>query len=225
MENSPDSKEWNGPFRRSREPVRILEAARQALAEDGDTSMNQIAQRAGVGPGTLYRNYPTREALVLAVYQLEVDQLIDSVPGLLATLPPLEALRRWTTDLVSAMRKKHGLGDALSPGAHRSITEQTYGPVIAAITQLLDAGQRNGTIRADTRPRDFLQLTGALAGRIRAGRPIAAHACSDPRRTQHTPTQLTAGQRLAPPVGAAYRPARHLAGDPLVNGQMVQSIG
>jgi len=44
-------------------------------------------------------------------------------------------LRRWTTDLVSAMRRKHGLGDALSPGAHRSITEQTYGPVIAAITQ------------------------------------------------------------------------------------------
>ncbi len=142
--------------------ARILEAARQALAGDGGTSMNQIAQRAGVGPGTLYRNFPTREALVLAVYQLEVDQLVDSVPGLLAALPPLEALRRWTTDLVSAMRKKHGLGDALSPGAQRSITERTYDPVIAAITQLLEAGQRDGTIRADADPRDFLQLTGAL---------------------------------------------------------------
>jgi AcrR family transcriptional regulator len=142
--------------------ARILEAARQALAEDGGTSMNQVAQRAGVGPGTLYRNYPTREALVLAVYQLDVDQLVESVPGLLAALPPLEALRRWTTDLVNAMRRKHGLGDALSPGAHRSITEQTYGPVIAAITQLLDAGKRDGTIRADADPRDFLQLTGAL---------------------------------------------------------------
>jgi AcrR family transcriptional regulator len=142
--------------------ARILEAARQALAEDGATSMNQIAQRAGVGPGTLYRNYPTRETLVLAVYQLEVDQLVDAVPGLLAELPPLEALRRWTTDLVSAMRRKHGLGDALSPGAHRSITESTYGPVIAAITRLLDAGKRDGTIRADADPRDFLQLTGAL---------------------------------------------------------------
>jgi len=60
------------------------------------------------------------------------------------------------------MRRKHGLGDALSPGAHRSITEQTYGPVIAAITQLLDAGKRDGTIRADADPGDFLQLTGAL---------------------------------------------------------------
>ena len=142
--------------------ARILETARQALAEDGDTSMNQIAQRAGVGPGTLYRNFPTREALVLAVYQLDVDELVESVPGLLASLPPLEALQSWTTDLVSAMRRKHGLGDALSPGAHKSITAQTYGPVIAAITQLLDAGKRDGTIRADADPRDFLQLTGAL---------------------------------------------------------------
>jgi AcrR family transcriptional regulator len=142
--------------------ARILEAARHLFAEDGATSMNQVAQRAGVGPGTLYRNYPTREALVLAVYQLDVDQLTGSAPGLLATLPPLEALRCWTTDLVSAMRRKHGLGDALSPGAYRSITEQTYGPVIAAITQLLDAGKRDGTIRADADPGDFLQLTGAL---------------------------------------------------------------
>src|ERR1700744_1383716 len=119
--------------------ARILAAARQAFAADGETSMNQIAQRAGVGPGTLYRNYPTREALVLAVYQLDVEQLIDSVPELLAELPPIEALRSWTTDLVSAMGKKHGLGDALSPGARQSITEKTFEPVVAAITQMLDA--------------------------------------------------------------------------------------
>jgi AcrR family transcriptional regulator len=142
--------------------ARILETARQALAEGGDISMNQIAQRAGVGPGTLYRNYPTREALILAVYQLEVDRLVESVPRLLTTLAPLDALRSWTTELVSAMKRKHGLGDALSPGAHQSISERTYGPVIAAITQLLDAGQRDGTIRADADARDFLQLTGAL---------------------------------------------------------------
>ncbi|MEV6849675.1 TetR/AcrR family transcriptional regulator [Actinoplanes sp. NPDC051411] len=141
---------------------RILAAARQAFAEDADTSMNQIAQRAGVGPGTLYRNYPNREALVLAIYQDEVDRLTGSVPELLAMLGPREALRHWTVELVSAMRKKHGLGDALSPGAHRTITENTYGPVIAAITRLLDAGKRDGTIRDDADPGDFLQFTGAL---------------------------------------------------------------
>ena len=142
--------------------ARILAAAREAFTEDGTTSMNQVAQRAGVGPGTLYRNFPTREALVLAVYQDEVARLVDSVADLLASSTPVEALRAWTMELVGAMRKKHGLGDALSPSAHQTITEQTYEPVLAAITQLLDAGKAAGTIRQDADPRDFLQLTGAL---------------------------------------------------------------
>ncbi|KUM82437.1 MULTISPECIES: TetR/AcrR family transcriptional regulator [Streptomyces] len=142
--------------------ARILAAAREALTADGSTSMNQIALRAGVGAGTLYRNFPTREALVLAVYQDEVTRIVGTVPGLLAKMPPLEALRHWTTDLVEAMRRKHGLGDALSPGAHQAISEQSYGPVVAAITELLDAGKKDGSIRPDADPGDFLQLTGAL---------------------------------------------------------------
>jgi AcrR family transcriptional regulator len=142
--------------------TRILAAARAAFAEDGDTSMNQIAQRAGVGPGTLYRNYPSREALILDIYQDEISLLVGAVPDLLATLRPVEALRRWTTDLVDAMRKKHALGAALSPDAHKSISDRSYGPVIAAITELLDAGKQDGSIRADAEPGDFLQLTGAL---------------------------------------------------------------
>jgi AcrR family transcriptional regulator len=142
--------------------ARILAAAREALTADGNTSMNQIAQRAGVGAGTLYRNFPTREALVLAVYQDEVARIIGTVPDLLEGMPPLEALRHWTTDLVDAMRRKHGLGDALSPGAHQAISEQSYGPVIAAITEILDAGKKDGSIRVDSDPGDFLQLTGAL---------------------------------------------------------------
>lgn len=142
--------------------ARILEAAREAFIHDGSTSMNQVALRAGVGAGTLYRNFPTRETLVLAVYQDEVARIIDSAPRLLAKLPPLEALREWTIGLVEAMRRKHGLGDALSPSAHQTINEQTYGPVVAAITTLLDAGKKDGTIRADADAGDFLQLTGAL---------------------------------------------------------------
>ncbi|MFD3931796.1 TetR/AcrR family transcriptional regulator [Streptomyces sp. NPDC058614] len=142
--------------------ARILAAAREALAADGSTSMNQIAQRAEVGAGTLYRNFPTRESLVLAVYQDEVARITGTVPDLLAQKPPLEALRHWTTDLVEAMRRKHGLGDALGPGAHQTISEQSYGPVIAAITELLDAGKKDGSIRPDADPGDFLQLTGAL---------------------------------------------------------------
>lgn len=142
--------------------VRILAAAREAFTEDGATSMNQVAQRAGVGAGTLYRNFPTREALVLAVYQDEVERITGAVPKLLAERAPLDALEHWTLDLVEAMRRKHGLGDALSPSAHQTITEQTYGPVIAAITELFDAGKKDGTIRDDADAGDFLQLTGAL---------------------------------------------------------------
>ncbi|MEW2571617.1 TetR family transcriptional regulator [Streptomyces sp. NPDC047070] len=142
--------------------ARILTAAREALAADGSTSLNQIAQRAGVGPGTLYRNFPTREALVLAVYQDEVVRITGTVSGLLERMTPLEALRHWTAELVEGMRRKHGLGDALGPGAHQAISEQSYGPVITAITELLDAGKADGSIRADADPRDFLQLTGAL---------------------------------------------------------------
>lgn len=141
---------------------RILAAAREAFSEDGSTSMNQVAQRAGVGAGTLYRNFPTREALLLAVYENEVEQLTGNVTGLLAGLPPLEALRRWTTGLVDAMRRKHGLGDALSPAAKQAITEQTYEPVVAAIDRLLEAGKKDGTVRTDADAGDFLQLTAAL---------------------------------------------------------------
>lgn len=142
--------------------ARILSAAREAFAQDGETSMNQVAQLAGVGAGTLYRNFPTREALVLAVYQDEVQRIIGAVPDLLATWPPVEALRLWTVELVEAMRRKHGLGDALGASAHQAVAEQTYGPVVAAITQLFDAGKREGSIREDADPADFLQFTGAL---------------------------------------------------------------
>ncbi|MET9315695.1 TetR/AcrR family transcriptional regulator [Kribbella sp. NPDC003505] len=142
--------------------ARIVAAAREAFLDDDRTSMNQVAQRAGVGAGTLYRNFPTREALVLAVYQDEVERIVGAVPELLSRMAPIAALQEWTLGLVDAMRRKHGLGDALSPTAHQTISEQTYGPVVAAITDLLDAGKRDGSIRPDADPGDFLQLTGAL---------------------------------------------------------------
>lgn len=140
----------------------ILAAAREAFAEDDGVSMNQIAQRAGVGPGTLYRNYPSREALILDLYQEEIENLAGRVAESLETETPVEALRGWTLVLVDSMRKKHSLGSALSSDMHQSIAEQSYGPVITAITTLLDAGKADGSLRADAEPGDFLQLTGAL---------------------------------------------------------------
>jgi AcrR family transcriptional regulator len=141
---------------------RILDVARRAFEESGETSLNRIAQLANVGPGTLYRHFPNRETLMLAVYRRDVDRLIAAVPDLLAERLPLEALRIWITELVGYMRLKHGLGDALSPGARQSVTEATYEPVIAAITQMLDAGKRDGSIRTDADAADLLLLTAAL---------------------------------------------------------------
>ena len=141
---------------------RVVAVARRAFADSADVSMNQIAQLAGVGPGTLYRNFPNREALILAIYEDEVTRLVDEVPSLLATHPPIEALRVWTTNLVAAMGRKHGLGDALSQAAHQTAAEHSYAPVMAAITRLFDAGKADGSLRADADPADYLMLTGSL---------------------------------------------------------------
>jgi len=138
--------------RRNRD--RILAAARAAFAEDGATSMNQSAQRAGVGSGTLYRNYALREE--------EVEELAQMVCESLNAMTPTEALRYWATELVDAMRKKHAVGAALTPDVRKAVTERTYGSVFAAIALLFDAGKADGSIRADAEPGHCLQLTGAL---------------------------------------------------------------
>lgn len=82
-------------------------------AESPDASLNSIAKRAGVGPGTLYRHFPTREALILEVHRHDVGRLVGSVPDVLAAHAPLDALRQWFTTLAAYVRIKHGLGEAL----------------------------------------------------------------------------------------------------------------
>lgn len=119
--------------------ARILSVAREALTEDGNASLNSIAKRAGVGPGTLYRHFPSREALVLEVFRSEVQKLVDWAPELLLTEPPLEALRRWFERLAAYIAIKRGLGDALTTTNHDTVTNETHGPVTGAIRTLLKA--------------------------------------------------------------------------------------
>jgi AcrR family transcriptional regulator len=142
--------------------ARILEVARDALTADGDASLNSIAKKAGVGAGTLYRHFPNRESLVLAVYRAEVQRLVDWVPELLEAGPPLIALRQWFERLASYIRIKRGLGDALSAAGHDAITNETYGPVIEAITLVLRAGEGDGTIRPGLDPDDVLLMMGCV---------------------------------------------------------------
>jgi AcrR family transcriptional regulator len=141
---------------------RILRAAHDILAVSNDASLNSIAKAAGVGPGTLYRHFPTREDLVLAVYRHDVQQLVDSVPQLLEEHPPLEALRRWFERLASYVRIKHGLGDALGPAIRDDVVRDTYEPVLAAIAALLKAGVQAGAITPGLDPDDILLIMSAL---------------------------------------------------------------
>ncbi|GAB3907688.1 purine salvage operon transcriptional regulator XdhR [Kibdelosporangium lantanae] len=142
--------------------ARILTIARDVLTEDGDASLNSIAKRAGVGPGTLYRHFPNREALVLEVFRAEVQKLVDWAPELLRTEPPLVALRRWFERLAAQIVIKRGLGDALTATVHDAVTNETHGPVIGAISVLLRAGEADGSIRAGLDPDDVLLMMGCV---------------------------------------------------------------
>jgi AcrR family transcriptional regulator len=92
----------------------LLELAAEAFAREGtQTSLKAIARAAGVGIGTLYRRFPTRAALVEAVYRNEVARLCDAAPELAGTLPPAEALRAWMERFVDFMAAKDGMGETL----------------------------------------------------------------------------------------------------------------
>lgn len=136
----------------------ILAVAHDALAESGETSLNVIAKRAGVGAGTLYRHFPTREALILAVYQHDVERLVASVPDLLRAHPSLDALRAWFETLADYIRVKHGLGEAMHTAGVQDAINATYAPVIGAIGELLTACEADGAIRPDLDPDDVLIL-------------------------------------------------------------------
>ncbi len=141
---------------------RILRVAYEALAADPDASLNSIAKQAGIGPGTLYRHFPSREALMIALYQSEIASLVDEVPTLLATHEPLDAFRLWFRQLAALLRVKHGLGDAINSEAGQQVVDQTYAPVNAAIGRLLEACAATGDLRSGVDPMDVLTLLGAL---------------------------------------------------------------
>jgi AcrR family transcriptional regulator len=145
-----------------RNRAHILEVAYPAFASDPDVSLNAIAKLAGVGAGTLYRHFPTREDLVLAVYAREVDALIDSVDQLLVDEEPLDALRIWIRRLAAQSRLKHGLGEALTSAQARAAIEAQFEPVTTAIGRLLRAASAAGDIDPAADPSDVLLLASAL---------------------------------------------------------------
>jgi len=148
---------------------RILAVARGALAAAPNASLNSIAKAAGVGPGTLYRHFPNREALVLAVYRQEIQQMVELAPALLAKQPPLVALRQWFDRLAHYGRIKHGLADVLHAAMNEGVLSETYGPMVGAIERLLRACEAAGAVGSGVDAEDVLLLMGFL-WRLEPGR-------------------------------------------------------
>jgi AcrR family transcriptional regulator len=146
----------------ARNRERILEVAREAFARSGDASLNSIAKQAQVGSGTLYRHFPTREALVIAVYRHEIERLAEAAPALLEKHPPLKALRLWLERLSRYGKVKHALADVLHTATSDGLVGETYGPLISALSQLLKACEQDGSIRQDLDPDDVLLILGFL---------------------------------------------------------------
>jgi AcrR family transcriptional regulator len=142
--------------------VRILEVARTALATSSDATLNSIAKLAGVGQGTMYRHFPNREALLLAVYRQDVQAVIDAAPALLAAHPPFTALRLWFDRLASYARIKHSVAQAVEAATRADLSSEYYDQVIATITLLLDACKRAGALRPDVDADEVLLLVGFL---------------------------------------------------------------
>lgn len=143
---------------------RLLAAAKAVFSEMGaGASLEAVARAAGVGIGTLYRHFPTRDALWEAVYRREVEQLVE-LAGQLASCPdPFDAMRRWLRATVAFVATKKGMGAALAV-AYGGTELRAYATdrLMGAVGSLMARGMAAGALRPDARPADLLQVLFAL---------------------------------------------------------------
>jgi AcrR family transcriptional regulator len=143
---------------------RILQVARDAFTQSGlAVCLDEVARLAEVGPGTLYRHFPTREALLEAVYCTEVQKLAAAERAFSGTMPPIEALRAWMLLFVDYIAAKHIIAPALNTlvGVPSKVFESTGHLVTGAIHRLVQRAIESGDIRSDLDPLDLLR---ALVG-------------------------------------------------------------
>ena len=139
---------------------RLLSAAKAAFAEAGaDVSLVEIARRANVGVGTAYRNFPTKDSIIEAVYRAEVEHLADAAPQLIASMPAAEALHKWMHLFVDYVAAKRGLASALGVMINEGSELYSYsiGLLTQATTLLVERAIADGAIRDDATPIDLLR--------------------------------------------------------------------
>jgi len=146
---------------------KLLAAAAAAFAEHGadDVSLEEIARRAGVGIGTLYRHFPTRQALLEAVYRDQVEALRARADELIASKPPAEALAIWLRDLVDFGRTKRMLTSSLLTTLDRDseLISSCSGMMREAAADVLTHAQQAGAVRPDANPADLMRLVHAIS--------------------------------------------------------------
>ncbi|MFF7738442.1 TetR family transcriptional regulator [Streptomyces sp. NPDC007984] len=146
---------------------RLLTVAAEAFAEHGEgASLDDIAKRAGVGSGTLYRHFPTRQALLEAAYLERVEAIAARAGVLAEELPPGEALREWLFELGAGLMRMRGLKALLGPavtGSGTAVATACGDSVKGAAGRLVRAAQEEGTLRADVEPGDVLRLAHGMA--------------------------------------------------------------
>src|ERR1700735_3854934 len=139
---------------------RILEMAKEAFTRSGaNASLDDIAKEAGVGAGTLYRHFPSREALIEAVYRTEVKKLAEAERSFAETMPPIEALRAWMTLFVDYIAAKKIIAPVLNTllGEASKVFESTHTQIWDAIRALVKRAIKSGDIRRDLDPIDLLR--------------------------------------------------------------------
>src|ERR1700742_3448395 len=154
----PATRKTRTDAQRNRE--RILEVAKAAFARSGaNTSLDDVARQAGVGAGTLYRHFPTRDALLEAVYHTEVAKLAAAERELSAKLSPVEALRAWMLLFVDYIAEKHIIAPALNAfaGGPSKLYESSRAQVTGAIEALVERAIQSGDIRKDLKAFDLLR--------------------------------------------------------------------
>jgi AcrR family transcriptional regulator len=143
---------------------RVLEAAKAVFSAGGpEASLEAVARAAGVGIGTLYRHFPTREALFEAVYRREVQQLADLAEQLKLQAEPVDALRQWMRSIVNFVATKKGMSAALALAAYKNseLFSYSFERLSGAVRELLSRAVATGEIRNDVSPEDLLR---ALVG-------------------------------------------------------------
>jgi AcrR family transcriptional regulator len=156
--SQPAPRKPRADAQRNRE--RILEVAKEAFTRSGaNASLDDIAKMARVGPGTLYRHFPTREELLQAVYRSEMEKLAAAGRKFTQSMPPIEALRAWLLLFVDAIETKQIIAPALNTliGDHKKVFAASYAKTHEAIDALVRRAIKSGDIRKDLNPMDLLR--------------------------------------------------------------------